>query len=82
MSLLSGNLPPAALPSASSSGLAAIASGAQRLSQDAAQIADPTNGAPLSPLVDLNQALFIAEAGAAVVRTSNKMLGTLLDTFA
>jgi delta-aminolevulinic acid dehydratase/porphobilinogen synthase len=33
-------------------------------------------------LVDLNQSLLLAEAGANVISTSNKMLGTLLDVLA
>jgi hypothetical protein len=82
MSPITGGLPPAALPGAASSGLAAIAAGNQQLSQDAAQIANPANGTPVASLVDLSQASFLAEAGAAVIRASDQMLGTLLDTFA
>jgi hypothetical protein len=33
-------------------------------------------------LTDLSQSKALAEAGAAVIRASNQMLGTLLDTFA
>jgi len=32
--------------------------------------------------VDLNQAFVLAEAGANLISTENKMLGTLLDMFA
>jgi len=52
------------------------------LSQDAAQIANPDNGNLIAPLVDLSQANLLTQAGAAVIRTSNQMLGSLLDTFA
>ena len=82
MSPITGSLPPATLPSAASSGLADIAAGNQPWSQDAAQIANPANGIPIAPLAGLDQASFVAEAGAAVIRASDQMLGTLLDTFA
>lgn len=68
------------LPPAINSGLATISAGSRRLSQDAVQIAG--GGDPTAPLVDLSQSKFLAEAGAAVIRTSNSMLGTLLDAFA
>jgi hypothetical protein len=35
-----------------------------------------------APLVDLNQALRLAEAGAKAIRAENKMLGALLDALA
>ena len=82
MSPISGILPAVALPSASSSGLAAIAAGNQQLAQDAAQIANPNSADTITPLVDLNQAKLMAEVGAAVLRTSDQMLGSLLDTYA
>jgi hypothetical protein len=82
MSSITGILPSAALPSAVSSGMATISAGNQQLSQDAAQIANPANGNPINPLADLSQSKLLAEAGAAVIRASNQMLGTLLDTFA
>jgi hypothetical protein len=70
------------LPSAVSSGSAAIASGSQLLNQDAQQIANPNNQDLLDPLTNLSQANLLAEAGADVIRASNGMLGTLLDMFA
>jgi hypothetical protein len=70
------------LPSAQSSGLSAIATGSRRLDQDAQQIANPNGQNATDSLLDLNQALFAAQAGADVISTSNKMLGTLLDLFA
>jgi len=82
MSSMTGFVPSAALPGATGSGLAAIAAGNQQLSADAAQIADPANGNLVGPLTDLSQSKVLAEAGAAVIRASNQMLGTLLDTFA
>jgi hypothetical protein len=75
-------LPPAALSSAQSSGLAAIAAGSQRLNQDAQQIANPDSQNVTSSLVDLNQSLQLTQAGASVISASNKMLGTLLDVLA
>ena len=62
--------------------MAAISAGNQQLSRDAAQITNPENGNPVGPLTDLSQSKVLAEAGAAVIRASNQMLGTLLDTFA
>jgi hypothetical protein len=70
------------LSNAQGSGLAAIATGAQKLSQDAQQIANPASPNLTGSLVDLNQGLVLAEAGANVISTENKMLGTLLDLFA
>lgn len=82
MSPITGIRPSPALPSATGSGLATLATANQQLTQDAAQIANPANAVPIGPLADLSQANLLAEAGAAVIRTSNQMLGTLLDTFA
>jgi hypothetical protein len=70
------------LPSAQSSGLAALATSNLRLNQDAQQIANPDNENVTSPLLDLSQAKRLTQAGAAIIRTSNQMLGTLLDMFA
>ena len=70
------------LPSAQNSGLAAIAAGGQKLDADAQRIANPNSTDVTAPLVDLKQALVLAEAGANVVSTENKMLGSLLDAFA
>ncbi|GEM_PF-7054568 len=75
-------LPSVAPSSAQSSGAAAIAAGSQRLSQDAQLIANPVNQDITSSLLDLNQSLQLAEAGANVISTSNKLLGTLLDVLA
>lgn len=69
-------------PAAQNSGLAAIAAGSQKLTVDAQQIANPDSQNITGSLVDLNQALLLAEAGAKVISTQNKMLGSLLDTFA
>lgn len=70
------------LPSAQSSGLDAIAMGAEKLDADAQPIANPNRSDTTAPLVDLNQALVLAQAGANVLRVENKMLGSLLDAFA
>ena len=82
MSPITGILPSPALPSATGSGLATLATANQQLTQDASQIANPANADSIGPLADLSQVNLLAEAGAAVIRTSNQMLGTLLDTFA
>jgi hypothetical protein len=63
-------------------GLAAIAAGNQRLNQDAQQIANPDSQDVTPALLDLNQSRVLTEAGADVISTENKMLGTLLDSFA
>jgi hypothetical protein len=70
------------LAGAQNSGLAAIATGSEKLSSDAQQIANPDRQDVTAPLVDLNQSLVLAEAGANVIRAENKMLGTLLDALA
>jgi hypothetical protein len=67
---------------AQSNGLAAIAAGNQKLSQDAQQIANPDSQNVTPALLDLNQSRVLTEAGANVISTENKMLGTLLDSFA
>jgi hypothetical protein len=75
---ITGSLSP---PTAQSSGLNAIAAGARKLDADAQQVAN-TNGADdTAPLVDLNQALLLAQAGADVISTEDKMLGSLFDAF-
>jgi len=74
--------PSLSLPSAPNSGRATIALGNQQLNQDAQQIANPDNENLTNPLLDSNQSLLLAQAGAAVIRASNEMLGTLLDIFA
>lgn len=82
MSPLSGVPPSVRPPSAVSSGLDALAISSRRLDQDAQRIANPDNQNITNPLLDASQSLLLAEAGAAVMRTSNRMLGTLLDVFA
>ena len=82
MSSIGSNLLSVSLPSAQASGLAALATSSRQLSQDAQQIANPAYENATSPLLDLNQSLVLTEAGAAVIRTSNQMLGTLLNVFA
>lgn len=54
----------------------------QQLSQDAQQIANPANENLTNPLLDSSQSLLLTQAGADVIRTSNEMLGTLLDVHA
>jgi hypothetical protein len=68
--------------SAQTSGLVAIAAGTQKLNAEAQRIANPNSADDTAPLVDLKQALVLAQAGADVIRTENKALGTLLDAFA
>jgi hypothetical protein len=70
------------LQSAQASGAAAIATASQRLSRDAQQIANPDSQNQINPLLDLSQTSLLTQAGAEVVRTSNEMLGALLDAFA
>jgi NAD-dependent SIR2 family protein deacetylase len=70
------------LADAQSNGIAAINAGNQRLTQDAQQIANPDSQNVAPALVDLNQSRVLTEAGANVISTENKMLGTLLDLFA
>jgi hypothetical protein len=82
MNPISGLPSSASLASAQNSGLAAIATGSQNLSLDAQQIANPDRPDITSSVVDLNASLLLAEAGAKVINTENKMLGTLLDSFA
>jgi hypothetical protein len=72
----------AALSSAANSGVAAIATGSNRLDQEAQQIADPNSPNLATSLASSVQSLQIAQAGADVISTSNEMLGTLLNTFA
>ena len=73
--------PSGSLPDAQASGLAAIARGAEKLSQDAQQIANPDSPTATGALLDLNQSRVLTEAGANVLRAENKMLGSLLDMF-
>jgi membrane protease subunit (stomatin/prohibitin family) len=72
----------AGLTSALQNGLGLIDSASAQLNQDAAEIANPAAPDLTAPLLDLNQSKFMAEAGAAVVRASDRMLGSILDVFA
>lgn len=82
MSPISNIFPSVSLSNAQDSGLAAIAAGNERLSEDAQQIANPDRQNVTGALLDLNQSLVLTEAGANVISTENKMLGALLDAFA
>ena len=82
MSPISNLFPSANLSNAQDSGLAAIAAGSRKLSQDAQQIANPSSPNVIASLVDLNQSRVLTEAGANVISTENKMLGTLLNALA
>jgi hypothetical protein len=70
------------LPTAQNSGRAALATSTQQLNHDAQQIANPAEGDVAAALLDSSQSLVLAQAGAQVIRTSNQMIGTLLDIFA
>jgi hypothetical protein len=74
--------PSVGLPGALNSGRATIAVGNQQMNQDAEQIANPGNENLTNPLLDSSQFLLLAQAGATIIRTSNEMIGTLLDVFA
>jgi hypothetical protein len=82
MSPVSSIFPRVNSSNAQDSGLAAIAAGSQKLSQDAQQIANPDSPNVTASLVDLNQSRVLTEAGANVISAENKLLGTLLDSFA
>jgi hypothetical protein len=82
MSPISNIFPSVNRSNVQSSGVAAIAAGNLMLSEDAQQIANPDSQNVTGPLVDLNRALVLTEAGANVISTENNMLGTLLDAFA
>jgi hypothetical protein len=82
MSPISNVAPSLNLPNAQNSGLAAIATGNRNLGDDAQQIANPDSPDVTGSLVDLNQALVLTEAGANVISTENKMLGSLFDALA
>jgi hypothetical protein len=82
MSPTSAAITAAVLPSVQSSGLAALATSNRQLNQDAQQIANPDNQNVTNPLLDLSQTKLLTQAGADILRTSNQMLGTLLDMFA
>jgi hypothetical protein len=80
MSPIGSNFP--SLASALDIGAATIQAGAQQLNGEAQQIAEPNAPDATSALLNLNQSSLLAQAGAAVIRTSDRMLGTLLDAFA
>lgn len=82
MNPISSNSASAALSSAANSGVAAIATGSNRLDQQAQQIADPNSPDLTTSLASTAPSLQIAQAGADVISTSNETLGTLLNTFA
>jgi hypothetical protein len=82
MNPISNILPSVSLSNAQGSGLAAIAAGNQKLSQDAQRIANPDSPNVTASLLDLDQSRVLTEAGANVISTENKLLGTLLDAFA
>jgi|HubBroStandDraft_2_1064218.scaffolds.fasta_scaffold739288_2 hypothetical protein len=82
MTPISSISPAAGGASALTSGTALIGSASAALDRDAVEIANPDAADLTSPLLDLSQSEFMAEAGAAVVKTADGMLGTLLDVFA
>lgn len=59
-----------------------MAAGNRELNEDAQQIANPDNQNVVGPLLDLSQSSLLAEVGAAVIKTSDRMLGSLLNVFA
>jgi hypothetical protein len=68
--------------SAENSGRAAIATSSAQLAQDAQQIVNPDNQNLTDPLLDSTQSLLLTQAAAAVISTSDQMLGTMLNVFA
>lgn len=82
MSSISGLAPSVSFPPAQNSGLAALATSSQQLSQAAQQVANPANTNFIDPIVAASQSLFLTQAGAAIISTSNEMVGTILDVFA
>jgi hypothetical protein len=82
MSQISSAFPSLQLPSAQTSGGAALATSGQQLDQDAQQISNPDNQHVTNPLLDTTQSLRLTQAGADVLRTSNSMMGTILNIFA
>ncbi len=82
MSPISSAFPSVRFPNAQDSGRAALATSSQQLSQDAQQIANPATENLTNPLLDTSQPLLLTQAGADVIRTSNEMLGTLLNVHA
>ena len=82
MSPITNSYPASGLPSAQDSGRAALATSSNQLNQDAAQIANPDNQSLTDPFLNSTQSLLLTQAGADVIRTSNEMIGTLLNVFA
>ncbi len=62
-------------------GSAALNAAGARLNGDAQQVANP-DADPTGGLIDATQAQLQAQAAVALIRTSNAMLGTLLDVHA
>ncbi len=82
MSFISSIFSSVSIPTAQASGVSALASSNRQLSLDAQQIANPDNQNLINPLLDATQAGLMTDAGAAVIKASNQMLGALLDIFA
>jgi hypothetical protein len=82
MSSISSVSSSVSLPSAQASGVSALRTSSEQLSLAAQQIADPGNQNLINPLLDAKQSGLMADAGAAVIKASNQMLGALLDIFA
>ncbi len=66
------------LSGALDSGAASLTAAGQRLNGDASQVAKQGSDAT-GALLDTQQARLQAQAAVAVIRTSNAVLGTLLD---
>lgn len=67
------------------SGVARLEGSAQAIARQA--ISDPATGAAPSigvvqPLIEQRLALYEVQSGAAVIRTTNRVLGSLFDAFA
>ena len=82
MTGIGGNQHSISLTPALMSGQEALATGAQQLSADAQALANPDTQNATGPLMNATQSNLLTEAGAAVISTANKTLGTLLDSFA
>lgn len=75
--------PIAATPSSAfAAGQAGLSASSNRLDQAAAAVASPATTDYVDPLVEANQASFQAAASAQIIKTSDSLLGTLLDIFA